>query len=918
MTKRTSKVLSAAMVFAACSAAFGVENTAQLNAHAEELRQMFPGVRINKEQGRVYQIYGTPMSPGLDAQGAANLFIQMHGEAFGMGALSVQELWSHPITGGAKTVLTYQQFIGGIPVEFGMLKVVVQNGPVPQVVYAAGTLAAAPELGAFPAPVVSAKAAQQVVRGMKEWAGMPAWAEPELVIWHGNGDWVAPVQCWKFMGWNPDPAANLCKMFFVDAATGALVSVREETHHTDVVGTVRGWGSPGVLPDQPYNPPELLPMWDMKAAISGGNNAFSDAAGLFSIANPGATPVTVNSSVSGSGNGRWVNVFPAAGAIVSGSAANVTPPGPADVILNTAPSEQLTAQVNAFIGTTMTHNYFKSRAPGFNALDIQLTCNTGVSGTCNANFQPGNLSINFFNSGGGCSNTAFSTVISHEYGHFIVNRLGLSQNAFGEGYGDTVAAMIWDDYITGRGFRIDPGTYVRDPIAANIQYPCSTTQCSGLAIHCCGQILPGSWWRIRENLGTLLGSGPGLEAARQLQVDWSLITLGGASSSVAAGPNTAIEVLTVDDNDGNLANGTPHYSQICSAYAQHSIACPPLSLIQFAFPEGRPTTVPPNQVADFPVVVSGVAGTPQPGTGTLSYRVNGGSFSTISMPEGVANQYTANLPATACGSVIDYYVSAQATSGTTQSNPANAPTSFHTAFVAANSSITSLNFETDPGWSVTNTAITAGAWQRGVPVPPQDSGAPNADFDGSGNCWLTDNRAGSAGFSDVDGGPTVLTSQVFDLSGFDSASVSYARWFSSFNGTLDTMTVEYSTNGGGSWTNLETIGNNPQWVLQTFQLPTLTSQMQFRWVVSDNPNNSVTEAGVDAFRLIAISCTASCYANCDGSTTAPILNVQDFSCFLNAFAAGEPYANCDGSTTAPVLNVQDFSCFLNAFAAGCP
>jgi hypothetical protein len=63
---------------------------------------------------------------------------------------------------------------------------------------------------------------------------------------------------------------------------------------------------------------------------------------------------------------------------------------------------------------------------------------------------------------------------------------------------------------------------------------------------------------------------------------------------------------------------------------------------------------------------------------------------------------------------------------------------------------------------------------------------------------------------------------------------------------------------------------------------------------------------------------APCYPNCDHSTIAPILNVQDFGCFLNAFAAGESYANCDGSTTPPILNVQDFGCFLNAFAAGCP
>ncbi|MBL9031750.1 MAG: hypothetical protein JNM80_08580 [Phycisphaerae bacterium] len=65
------------------------------------------------------------------------------------------------------------------------------------------------------------------------------------------------------------------------------------------------------------------------------------------------------------------------------------------------------------------------------------------------------------------------------------------------------------------------------------------------------------------------------------------------------------------------------------------------------------------------------------------------------------------------------------------------------------------------------------------------------------------------------------------------------------------------------------------------------------------------------------ACPAGCYANCDGSTIPPVLNVNDFTCFLNEFAAGNSYANCDGSTTPPVLNVNDFTCFLNAFAAGC-
>ena len=75
---------------------------------------------------------------------------------------------------------------------------------------------------------------------------------------------------------------------------------------------------------------------------------------------------------------------------------------------------------------------------------------------------------------------------------------------------------------------------------------------------------------------------------------------------------------------------------------------------------------------------------------------------------------------------------------------------------------------------------------------------------------------------------------------------------------------------------------------------------------------------VSAF-LAQYGCAAqACYANCDSSTTAPILNVADFTCFLQAYANQDPYANCDGSTAVPVLNVGDFTCFLQKYAAGCP
>lgn len=61
----------------------------------------------------------------------------------------------------------------------------------------------------------------------------------------------------------------------------------------------------------------------------------------------------------------------------------------------------------------------------------------------------------------------------------------------------------------------------------------------------------------------------------------------------------------------------------------------------------------------------------------------------------------------------------------------------------------------------------------------------------------------------------------------------------------------------------------------------------------------------------------SCYANCDASRCRPVLNVADFICYINRYAAGDLYANCDQSTAPPVLNVADFICYMNKFAAGC-
>ena len=86
--------------------------------------------------------------------------------------------------------------------------------------------------------------------------------------------------------------------------------------------------------------------------------------------------------------------------------------------------------------------------------------------------------------------------------------------------------------------------------------------------------------------------------------------------------------------------------------------------------------------------------------------------------------------------------------------------------------------------------------------------------------------------------------------------------------------------------------------------------------ITGNGINSLT--GYTEALLWTLPIASLCYANCDGSTTPPVLTANDFQCFLNSFAFGQSYANCDRSTVPPVLNANDFQCFLNAYAADCP
>ena len=278
---------------------------------------------------------------------------------------------------------------------------------------------------------------------------------------------------------------------------------------------------------------------------------------------------------------------------------------------------------------------------------------------------------------------------------------------------------------------------------------------------------------------------------------------------------------------------------------------PPLRI---TFPNGLPNEFAPETPTMFDVEITAGAESLVPGSATLHYRYDGGAFLTATLAAQGGDLFTATLPAALCADTPEFYVSAQGDQGSGVSNPSNAPTSFFSAVVGVSNTLFTDDFQADLGWSVENLNLTDGPWERGVPAGAGDRGDPLSDADGSGSCYLTDNVAGD---SDVDGGPTRLISPALALAGTD-ATIEYAAWFSNDDGD-DSMTVQISANGTSTWVTTETIGpgGGGGWQTHGFRVNdfiTPTDSTRIRVAVSDNPNNSVTEGGIDAFRITSFDC----------------------------------------------------------------
>ena len=299
----------------------------------------------------------------------------------------------------------------------------------------------------------------------------------------------------------------------------------------------------------------------------------------------------------------------------------------------------------------------------------------------------------------------------------------------------------------------------------------------------------------------------------------------------------------------------------------------------------------------------------------------GSGFSSIAMSETGDGTYSAAIPVLACDSDVSYYFTAQTSDGFTTTFPADGASAALSAGVVSETiERFTDNFQTNRGWSVTG-SVDDGAWERAVPAGDGDRGDPIADFDGSGRCYLTANRAGN---SDVDDGTTILTSPAMDASAGNTV-LSYALWYSNNIGAVDdSMQVQLSNNNGNSWTTIDTLGPEPlggEWNEYTFDTNSIftnpSDQMRVRFVVDDLGEGSVVEAAVDAVRLIEQVCE-DVDLNCNDADLAEPMGTLDFfdvSAFLDLFGAGDPIADL---TQDGQFDFFDVSAFLDLFGAGCP
>ena len=379
----------------------------------------------------------------------------------------------------------------------------------------------------------------------------------------------------------------------------------------------------------------------------------------------------------------------------------------------------------------------KGWLPSNTWLTGQLNVNVNLNQTCNAYWD--GTALNFFKSGGGCSNTGEIAGVSlHEFGHGIDQNDGTGtapDGATGESYGDTTALIALHNSCLGAGFlssncagygdACTSCTGVRDadyakhssntPATANNFIRVDCPAASGGAGPCGKEVHCESTWPPRRSgtsppatcraparasrgrSSTASGTSPATPPPRPSPAPPARLTSNGCGAG-----SLWKTFRAVDDDDGNLSNGTPHGGALFAAFNRHAIAC--------TTDAGANTTF---------------AGCTPPASPTLS--VTGGSNSAaLSWTASGSSTYDVFRNETGCNAGFTKISSGTSATSLSDANVANGLTYYYqvTAFPSGNEACASLPstcISVTPGGTATP-AFTLAASPTSVSVTQGSTG----------------------------------------------------------------------------------------------------------------------------------------------------------------------------------------------------
>ncbi|MEO6777578.1 MAG: DUF4215 domain-containing protein [Kofleriaceae bacterium] len=483
----------------------------------------------------------------------------------------------------------------------------------------------------------------------------------------------------------------------------------------------------------------------------------------------GTAPATVAPSCTGS----EVMVVNQAGTAATATL-DVQPGG--GVIWNAANSELDDAQVSTYVYGTVAAERALRIDPATSAWLDPFVFYVNESNPCNA-FSSG-TEVHLARGTSTCENTGrVADIVMHEFGHSLhfhesIPDVGAYQLQLSEGLADFNAANITEDSGIGRGldFTDAPARDI-DPVGYEYHYPQDVT----FDAHATGLIVSGALWDLRKALIVQLGHDPGVALTEH--------TFLGVLRRGADLPTSYDAALIADDDDGDLANGTPHFCAIQRAFGVHGLAPDFVDLVI-----GTP------RLADFtihvPVTVPPAG--PCPARQVLGihvlWKVGDGVVNDLELaPNG--DDWSAAIPVQPDGTVVAYSVDITLDDGTQRSLPDNPADPMYQAFIGTATPIWCEPFDHAPStWTTSGSAPAEWQWARpsALDLP---SGDPATTVTGDYVYGTNLANGGAYGAGET----TATTTPAIDTSAFQIVHLQYWRWLTVDDHQLDQAVIAAGT-----------------------------------------------------------------------------------------------------------------------------